>query len=283
MYNSIIVFFILLLVNVLHSGESRVIRFPSSFMRNGEAVYRVYLPDAYDASSTEYPVIFLLHGNGDDENSWQPALKILDSLTIQHRIDPAIAVIPRGGRNWWVNGIDSVESMFFRELIPDVEKRFRVKSGAESRWISGYSMGGYGAVRYALFYPECFSGAIVMSPALYEHDPPMESSARSTGAFGNPFDSLIWREKNYPATLPNFLQTDRKLPVFLACGDDDWHHEEGYIYNIEYQLVVLYEKLHKSGGADAEMRIFNGGHNWEVWGPAFREGLLYLFRHRKTR
>jgi len=263
------------------AGESRVIRFDSPLMKNGEAVYRIYLPEGYHTSSAEYPVIYLLHGNGDDESAWQPALKIIDTLICQGRIDPMIAVIPRGGKNWWVDGIDSVESLFFRQLIPDVEQRFRVKSDADNRWISGYSMGGYGVVRYAFAHPEFFTGAIVMSPALYEGDPPMESSARSTGAFGMPFDSLLWREKNYPETLKSFLQSDKKLTVFLACGDDDWHHAEGFIYNIEYQLLKLYERLHKSGGKAAELRILNGGHNWDVWAPAFREGLIYLFNHKK--
>jgi enterochelin esterase-like enzyme len=61
-------------------------------------------------------------------------------------------------------------------------------------------------------------------------------------------------------------------------GDDDWHHPEGLKYDIEQQSVLLYGRLHKENEHPAELRILDGGHSWDVWGPGFEAGLAYVFQ-----
>ena len=65
--------------------------------------FTVYLPDGYNQNIETYPVIYLLHGNGDDENAWQIGYDVLDSLIKIGIIPPIIAVTPSGKRGWWVD------------------------------------------------------------------------------------------------------------------------------------------------------------------------------------
>ena len=65
--------------------------------------YSVYLPDDYNTEGERYKVIYLLHGNGDDENAWSPIYSIVDSLIHNDIIKPVILVTPTGEKAWWVN------------------------------------------------------------------------------------------------------------------------------------------------------------------------------------
>ncbi len=185
------------------------------------------------------------------------------------------AVAPASGTSWWVDGPEAVESAVIDELLPHV----RSELGLEQTGgviVAGFSMGGYGAVRYALRYPESFDGAIAMSSALYEDLPPSGSSARSSGAFGTPFDEGRWRERNYPALLDAYRGSGRRVPFFIAAGDDDWNEPAGWRFNTEVQSLLLFERLTKEIGSPGRMRIDAGGHDWGFWRPMFLEGLRYL-------
>jgi enterochelin esterase-like enzyme len=234
--------------------------------------YTIYLPDNYNTSGERYSVFYLLHGNGDNTSAWSPVYSTVDSLTAAKKISPVILVIPEGKKGWWVNQVEKFEDAVIKELIPIIDSVYFTQ-GREGRKVAGYSMGGFGALRYGLVYPELFSGSAVMSPALYNEEPPEGSSARTTGAFGKPFDSEIWKAQNYPEIMKQFI--DKKLNgyFFLGTGDDDWNHEEGFHYNVEYQLVLLYEELHKKNSIPADIRIINGDHSWDVWLPLFREAI----------
>ncbi len=244
--------------------------------------YKLYLPDGYANSGLNYPVLYLLHGSGGDENAWDFGFSILDDLIAQQKIPPVIAVAPASGTSWWVDGVETFETAFFDNLIPEVEKQYRTIKEREGRGLAGYSMGGYGVLRYALAYPETFVAATMLSPALYDGLPPLGSSARISGSFGDPFDEQIWTARNYPTILPDYLQKGVFVAIYIASGDDDFHHVEDFKFNIEQQATFLYGRLHKQGGSPAELRIVNGGHNTIVWEPTFSEGVQYMFKFLKT-
>jgi enterochelin esterase-like enzyme len=244
-------------------------------------IYKVYLPAGYsDDKEIHYPVIYLLHGSDGDENAWDFVFPILDSLIDRNDIPPTIAVVPVTGTSWWVDS-DSIkyETAFFHDLIPEIDKEYKTISERRGRGIAGYSMGGYGALRYTLNYPEYFGAAMILSAAIYHNLPPNESSARTSGAFGFPFNEEIWTKKNFPALLESYLKNELYVPFFIATGDDDWNHIEGFEYNVEQQAVSLYGILHKEGGSPAELRIINGGHTKEVWIKLFVEGIQYMFHY----
>lgn len=236
----------------------------------------VYLPAGYDSTGGAYPVLYLLHGSGGDEHGWDVAFPVLDSLIASGAVPPLVAVAPASGTSWWVDGREPFESAFLSDLIPEIERRYAVSPRREHRWLAGYSMGGYGALRYALAWPEVFSAATLLSAALYDALPPPESSARGSGAFGEPFESDLWIARNYPAELGRYLRQPHRTAVYIACGDDDWNHPEGFRFNMEYQAVLLYAKLNREAGSPAELRIVDGGHDWDVWMGAFVAGLRYM-------
>jgi len=245
--------------------------------------YKIYLPVGYeDNSILNYPVIFLLHGTEGDENSWDFIFPVIDSLISKNLVSPLLAVVPVTGTSWWVDtSSDDYESAFIQNLVPEIDTEYRTTSDRCGRGIAGYSMGGYGTLRYALVYPEYFGAAMILSAALYNDLPSQGSSARTSGAFGTPFDEDIWRSRNYTTLLDAYLENEIVVPLFIATGDDDWNHKEDYAYNVEQQAVFLYEKLNKEGGSPAELRIVDGGHTEKVWKKTFIEGLQYMFRYLK--
>jgi enterochelin esterase-like enzyme len=241
--------------------------------------YSVYLPDGYNTEGEKYSVIYLLHGNGDNTSAWSPVYKTVDSLIADKKIKPVILVIPEGKRGWWVNSDEKYEDAVIKELIPMIDSAYYT-SGRDGRKVAGYSMGGFGALRYGLVYSGLFSGAAVLSPALYNEEPPEGSSARTTGAFGNPFDIKKWDSLNYPKSLETYLAKNNEVYFFIGTGDDDWNHTEGNKYNVEYQVVLLYEELHKKLNIPADLRIINGEHSWNVWLPLFTEAIRQMLPYR---
>lgn len=241
--------------------------------------YHVYLPPSYDSTDNQtYPVLFLLHGSAGDETAWDPAFPVLDDLILRSEIAPVVAVAPGSATSWWVDGLERIETAFFSDLIPDVRDKYPVRNNREARVVAGFSMGGYGALRFALTCPEQFGGAILLSPALYAEQPPNGSSARSSGAFGRPFDSGLWASRNYTALLPGYLAKEMPVQVFIGAGDDDWNHPGDHGLNMEIQATLLYNKLNKQYGSPAELRIVDGSHDWTLWLPLFEEGITVMAR-----
>ncbi|MBR5724081.1 MAG: hypothetical protein IKX62_01740 [Bacteroidales bacterium] len=120
----------------------------------------VWLPAGYDENKT-YPVLYLLHGYGDDNNSWNRkgyASSIADNY-IQAKGVPMIIAMPDALTTFYVGDF---ETYFHEVLVPEVETRFH---GNGKRALAGLSMGGYGTLYYALKYPEKFTYAYAMSPA----------------------------------------------------------------------------------------------------------------------
>jgi enterochelin esterase-like enzyme len=243
--------------------------------------FKIYLPAGYENKSDEiYPVIYLLHGSEGDEHAWDFAFPVIDSLITNEVIPPLIAIAPVTGTSWWVDKYTArYESAFIKDLIPEVDRQYRTILNRKGRGIAGYSMGGYGALRYALVYPEYFGAGMILSAALYHALPPQGSSARESGTFGMPFDEELWQSRNYPGQLEKYFEKKLFVPLFIATGDDDWNHDEDFTFNVEQQAVYLYGKIHKEGGSPAELRIINGGHTIEVWKKSIVEGLQYMFRY----
>lgn len=242
--------------------------------------FNVYLPTGYDPNGPlRYPVLYLLHGNGGDRNEWVLKGRIrrtADALIEAGEMPPAIIVMPDAGTTWYVDLKEQVESAFFLELIPVIEKNYRALGTRDARVIGGLSMGGYGALRYALKYPEKFQAAALLSPAVYNPEPPENSSARHVKVFALPgssdgnFSAEMWKAYNYPSLWDAFLRKGIKVPMYINSGDDDE-------FFIEAQAVQLYELLRKNR-QPAELRIVNGRHEWPVWESTIGDAIRYVFQ-----
>jgi len=127
-------------------------------------------------------------------------------------------------------------------------------------------------MRFAFKYPEMFAAAALLSPAIYNPEPPEHSSARRVGVFGSPaYDASVWKSLNYPALWDGYLAKRKPVPMYINSGDDD-------DFLIELEAVQLYELLRKNK-QPAELRIVNGAHEWPVWESTIGDALKYIFRY----
>ena len=237
--------------------------------------YAVYLPDGYETSNLKYPVLYLLHGHGQDLYAWvnfghiQPTT---DELIAHGEIPPAIIVMPDAGTTWFVDRKEKMETAVIQDLIGDVQHTFRVIEARNGRVVAGLSMGGYGALRFVLKYPEMFAAAGLLSPAIYDPEVPQGSGARRAGVFGAAeFDPQVWKELNYPTLWDAFLAKKIAVPMYINSGDDD-------DFFIEAEATRLYSLLRKTG-QPAELRIVDGAHRWPVWESTIGDAMRYVFRY----
>ena len=181
---------------------------------------------------------------------------------------------------------EAVESAYTLDLVTHVDATYPTKTDRLSRIVAGYSMGGYGALRYALVHPELFGAAIVLSPAVYFPLPPPDSSTREFGAFGRGarlFDDALYTAKNYPAVIPAFVATGLPLVMFIAVGDDERALADPAqaSHDLDYEAHTLYNHIRRVPLITSQLRVIDGPHDWATWRPTFVEGVTYVFAKLK--
>jgi len=257
--------------------------------------YLIYLPPGYQTNSERYPALYLLHGRGDSMHSWLAIKADIDWAIANGTVPPFIAIIPdipySKRASYYVDSEFTgellpgkpVETAIIQDLVPEIDHTYRTIPNRSGRAVIGYSMGGFGALRYILKYPDIFIAAILLSPAVYVPLPPKDSSMRLFGAFGKGekiFDETVYTEKNYPNLIPYFEESKLPAYVFIAVGDDEWRNPlpEDYEHDLDFEAARLYNRLVRTKYIVSEFRVLDGGHDWNVWRPAFLEGLRYIMR-----
>ena len=231
-----------------------------------ERNYAIYLPPDYESSSRSYPVLYLLHGLGDDQTGWiqfGEVKKIADNAIINGDATPMIIVMPDAntGEVGYFN-IPSkgwmYEDFFFNELMPHVESKYRIKSDKRFRAISGLSMGGGGTLTYALHRPDLFSAAAPLSSATGSTD--VEESLKRIRRYGFEFtraemQSLL--KANHPLELIKDIPLNKLNSVrwYIDCGDDDYLFEDNSLLHIAFT----------KRGINHEYRVRDGAHTWTYW------------------
>src|SRR5260370_15205506 len=217
------------LISYAQRSSVETIQFQSKLV-NATLPYNVILPPDYRASSTtRYPVLYLLHGLTGHYSDWLTKTNVAD-YAAQYRI---IVVMPEGKDGWYTDSAtvpsDKFESYILKELIPDVQKRYRTIETRFGRGVAGLSMGGYGALKFGLKSPRTFVFAASMSGALAEPSR-TEKDLKDPGAlrdsvlsvFG-PADSET-RKANDIFEIVRSITANRVagLPYFyLDCGTED--------------------------------------------------------------
>lgn len=268
----------------------------------GPINFTTYLPPGYAYATERYPTLYLLHGRGDTQSAWTQVSGDLDAMIADGSVPPVVVVMPdapwSNGGNWYVDsqytGTDpsaggpglAVETALTRDLIAHIDATYRTVDDRSARAVGGYSMGGAGALRYVLAHQDVFSAAIVLSPAVYVPAPPADSSTRDYGAYGvgtELFTQARYDALNYPAGL---AAVDPALPVhlFIAVGDDEYANPspKDARHDLDLESAQLYNAARRVPGVSAELRVMNGGHEWTVWRPGFREGLADVASYLKT-
>ena len=251
--------------------------------------YCVYLPADYDAGAAQhppkrYPVLYFLHGLGDNEQTLfnSGGWTLLEDLRNQHKMGDFMIVAPEGKRSFYIDSADGsvrYNEFFLQEFMPQIESKYRIKPGRAGRAISGISMGGYGALRFAFAHPELFSAVSAQSAALITESPQTLDSASRTGAplggvlaavFGKPIDARHWND-NSPFVLAKRNASGlRKLAIYFNCGQDD-------NYGFEKGAAALHDTLQKDG-VKHEYHPYPGDHSFTYFLSHFAEVMEFHSR-----
>lgn len=244
---------------------------------NMDRKFSVYLPPDYETSNRSYPVLYLLHGSGDDQTGWIQFGEvnfIADKAISEGKSTAMIIVMPDAntGQRGYFNSIKGdflYEDFFFKELIPFIEKTYRARTEKRYRAIAGLSMGGGGTIVYALHHPELFSSACPLSAGNGLHDPEiMHRSLKQS----NP-DISDEKIEAYIKTINGFDLVNNVTPEnakatrwYIDCGDDDTRSENNSRFH-----VAMTKK-----GIPHEFRIRDGGHTWTYWRESLPEVLAFI-------
>ena len=229
----------------------------------GEAGVAVYLPEGYATSEEDYPVLYLLHGSGDDEAGWLTkgkAKAILDSLITNNLCQQMIVVMPNGyleqtGKYYAPESRLWMESTFeenFSQLIAWTEAHFRTINDKQHRAIAGLSMGGFHTMHTAALLNQSFDYVGIFS-ALYVPHTKQPHSERIIE-----MSALALSDK------PAYRQTEELLAqqfanppqlYWIACGVDDFLYQDNVVYRQYLDEKQYPYEYHESAG----------GHSWENW------------------
>ena len=245
---------------------------------NMERKYAVYLPPDYETSQRSYPVLYLLHGSGDDQTGWVQfgeVKYIADNAIRKGTATPMIIIMPDAntGKKGYFNDPTSnwrYEDFFFEEFIPFVEDKYRIKKEKRYRAVAGLSMGGGGTFVYALHRSDLFSSACPLSAStgpLKEEDTKSRMERRGyTNATSKQVKEYF---QNYSVlNLVNTMPDEQKKAVrwYIDCGDDDFLYEGNALVHIAM----------KKKGIPHEYRVRDGAHNWTYWRESLPEVLKFV-------
>lgn len=263
----------------LGRGECRAM--PSRIL--GHAVqYCVILPPSYDSSQQSYSILYFLHGLGSDSEILihSGGMDLINDLWSQKQIGEFLIVTPDAGRSFYINSRDGkvrYEDFFIHEFIPYIEKKYRIRSDREHRGVSGVSMGGYGALRFAYRYAQLFGSVSAHSAALLATLPTGSASVyqgailnRVLGsAFGSPPDAAYWKQNN-PFTMAQNGAHPAGLKIYFDCGtEDDYGFDAG---------AKAFHGLLDSRHIPNEFHLYPGGHDWNYVAEHFPASLEFHSR-----
>jgi enterochelin esterase-like enzyme len=243
-----------------------------------ERKYAVYLPPDYETSDRSYPVLYLLHGAGDDQTGWVQfgeVLHIADKAILEGTATPMVIIMPDAntGRRGYVNDVKGewrYEDFFFEEFMPFVEKTYRIKSEKRYRAIAGLSMGGEGTFIYALHHPELFSSACPLSAATGPRSVEELKSYRLWPVDENisASDKEAYFKRYSVLSLITNMPDSQKRAVrwYIDCGDDDFLYEGNSMVHIAMRRNEI----------PHEFRIRDGGHSWSYWRSALPVVLEFI-------
>lgn len=230
----------------------------------------IYTPPGYESSGATYPVLYLLHGAGGDEEAWPTlgrAAQILDNLIARGKASPMVVAMPNGNviqdaapgegsdgfytPRFMVPGtMDGTYEETFPDIMKFVESNYRVKADKAHRAIAGLSMGGFHSLHISRYHPDTFDYIGLFSAAIL----PNQNA-----------ESKVYRDMD--GTLARQMENGYKL-YWIACGKTD------FLYN---NNITYKEKL----GAMGMPHVFvesEGGHIWKNWRAYLSQFVPLLFK-----
>ena len=250
----------------------------TSKILKGERKYAIYLPPDYETSQRSYPVLYLLHGGGDDQTGWVQfgeVLHIADKAINAGEATPMVIVMPDAntGRRGYYNDITGewrYEDFFFEEFIPFIEKTYRIKGEKTYRAVAGLSMGGEGTFLYALHHPEMFSSACPLSAGtgpLSMEDMKAYLERREVKGGTDAEIETFFKRQSVLYMIENMPDDQIKaVRWYIDCGDDDFLYEGNSLVHIAMRKKEI----------PHEFRMHDGGHTWTYWRAALPTVLAFI-------
>ncbi|MEA4841236.1 MAG: alpha/beta hydrolase family protein [Bacteroidales bacterium] len=226
----------------------------------------IITPDNY-ADGKEYPVIYLLHGFGDDYSGWVKKAKGMDKLSDLYNI---IFVCPDGAKSWYFDSpMDKsirYETFVSGELVKWVDGSYKTIKDRSGRGITGLSMGGHGALYLAFRHQDVYGVAGSMSGGV-----DIRSFLKNWD-----LEKCLGKYSEYPDNWENntvinllHLLTPNRLAIFIDCGSED------FFYKVN---VNLHEKLLERN-IPHDFMIRPGMHNWTYWTVSIQYQALFMNRY----
>ncbi len=246
-------------------GEVRTVHYYSKVEETWRPLL-IYTPAGYDEGKQSYPVVYIQHGGGEDHRGWMEqgrTAQIMDNLIAASKAVPMIVVSANsnvrsrnggmgGGYSW--QGMQTFRSELIDNVIPFVEKNFRVKKDRKNRAMCGLSMGGGQSFYIGLRDPDVFANVGVFS----------------TGMFGGISGASNFDlEAEVPGMLTDTKTFNNQFDVFfISCGEQD--------PRIEYTRSIV--KKMRDSGVNVRFSSYLGDHEWQVWRKSLHEFAQYLFK-----
>jgi enterochelin esterase family protein len=225
----------------------------------------VYTPPGYELGEGKFPIFYLLHGASDSDNSWSTVGRagiILDNLIAAGKAKPMVVVMPHGHTSARTGGPRSAADDFIKEftddIMPFVEKRYRVHTDRKNRAMAGLSMGGGHTLNIGIPNLEKFAYLGVYSSGVFGIVPRPNAPAPQGPSF----------EERHKAILDNASLKEGLKLFWFATGKDD------FLVETSRKTVEMF-KAHKF---DVIYKETEGAHTWLVWREYLREFAPQLFR-----
>lgn len=242
-----------------------------SDLLNADVTYHVVLPPTLNQnSSVRYPVIYWLHGSG----GYPPGVlnmlaERFHNAMIETKMEPAIIVYPDGFEGTlWANAADGsrpVEDMLVHELVRHIDLTFPTEANPNARAIEGASMGGYGAARLGMLYPDVFGAFSMinpgpMQPVLDPQNAPIAGSARAMETLNDVFGGNVenFRERSPWEIAQAFADRNcKRTTIRMILGENDLTTPTNLMFS---------QRLHELGITHEVLLVKNAGHNpREMW------------------
>src|SRR5713226_4554344 len=254
-----------------------------------ELKFAIQFPPSYERDTKRrYPVLYFLHGMFGNEREFERrgVAAAVNKLRDEGRIGEFIIVSPAGENSFYLNAKNGAryEDAIMKDLIPYIEKTYRVISTPSGRAIQGISMGGWGALLLAFKYPGMFSTVTTHSAALFTELPhPSGNDRRSQfmlqvigKIFGDPPDEDFFRSVNPIFVAERNAAAIKKsgIKVYFDCGEQDR-------YGFQESNKGFDDKLTKLGIAH-EFHLFPGNHGWEYMISVADHSYTFLWNNFKV-
>ena len=250
----------------------------NSKILNMERKYAVYLPPDYETSERSYPVLYLLHGAGDDQSGWiqfGEVLQIADKAIKEGTSTAMIIVMPDAntGQRGYTNDVKGnwrYEDFFFEEFLPFIEGKYRIRAEKRYRAVAGLSMGGGGSFYYALHRPDLFSAACPLSSSTgpLNREDTKNYIQRMGGTDAGQTEIDAWYEKYSVTEMVKNLPEEgiKAVRWYIDCGDDDFLFKGNALVHITLRKRNI----------PHEYRVRDGAHNWTYWRESLPEVLRFV-------